>query len=409
MLDQFTPNSNPIVIFKSMLGGENTLYLLTNDYIAKFWSSRKTPPSRKVGGKPKGRLIGPRLPAWGFVTDHELAAFFGIQFLIGYHRLPELSMYWKQQPDTGLGLGIIQQVMTRERFKFISKHIACASPCDDVDPDSEDPYQEQKQPDPIRKIRPLVRRLNYRFSWCRNSPRGQSIDESMVPSKGRSVLRQTMKKKPFKSGFKIWNRCCQKGYTYSFEIYQGARFGEKQGRSRSNEAVERVVVDLRQPLTDQGFVVAFERFFTSIALLDKLRENGVNDVGTILPSRFNQPIMTKNESNLRPDEFVAKFGVEPGKYQKGIFVWRDTKLFRVASNYHGSDIVKVRRKQRDGSFRSKSCPKAIDDYVNNMGGVDTANQLRSYYERDCKAKKMVAPSLILSLGDMSGEQLDMLQ
>lgn len=390
VLSQFSPISNPHGVFKSMLGGEDTLYLLreaTNDYIAEFWSSRKTPPSRKVGGKPEGRLIGPRLPAGGFVTDHELAAFFGIQFLIGYHRLPELSMFWEQQPDAGLGLGIIQQAMTRERFKFISKHIACASPWDDVDQDSDDPDQEPERPDPIRKIRPLVKRLNERYDACRKPPRGQSIDESMVKFKGRSVLRQTMKNKPIKSGFKIWSRCCNSGYTYKFEIYQGARFGEKQGRSRNNEAVERVVVDLCQPLTDQGFVVAFDRFFTSIALLDKLREDGVNAVGTILPSRVNQPIMTKNESNLRPDEFVAKFGGEPGTCRKGIFVWRDTKAFRVASNYHGSDIVKVRRKQRDGSFRSKSCPKAIDDYVNNMGGVDTANQLRSYYERDRKAKK----------------------
>ncbi len=163
-----------------------------------------------------------------------------------------------------------------------------------------------------------------------------------------------MKNKPIKPGFKIWSRCCHRWYTYKFEIYQGARFGEKQKRSRNNEAVERVVVDLCQPLTDQGFVVAFYRFFTSIALLDTFRENGVNAVGTILPSRVNQPIMTKNESNLRPDEFAAKFGGEPGTCRKGIFAWRDTKAFRVTSNYHGSDIVKVRRKQRDGSFRSKS-------------------------------------------------------
>jgi hypothetical protein len=131
VLSQFNRVSNPLGVYKSMLGGEITLYLLrkaTNDYIAEFWSSRKTPPSRKVGGKPEGRLIGPRLPAGGFVTDQELVASFGIQFLIGYHRLPELSMFWEQQPDAGLGLGIIQQAMTRERFKFITKHRACASP-----------------------------------------------------------------------------------------------------------------------------------------------------------------------------------------------------------------------------------------------------------------------------------------
>jgi hypothetical protein len=121
VLSQFNGISNPLGVFKSMLGGEDTLYLLreaTNDYIAEFWRSRKTPPSRKVGGKPEGRLIGPRLPAGGFVTDHELVAFLCHTVLIGYHRLPEMSMFWEQQPDAGLGLGIIQQAMTREQFKL---------------------------------------------------------------------------------------------------------------------------------------------------------------------------------------------------------------------------------------------------------------------------------------------------
>jgi hypothetical protein len=100
-----------------MLGGEFTFSLLreaTDDYIAEFWNKGKTQPSRRVGGKPEGRRIGSILPPGGFVTDLELAAFFGIQFLIGYYRMLELSMFWEQQPDTGLGIGIIQQAMTRE-------------------------------------------------------------------------------------------------------------------------------------------------------------------------------------------------------------------------------------------------------------------------------------------------------
>ena len=53
------------------------------------------------------------------VTMNELVTFLGIQMLIGYHRLPELSIYWEQQPDSGNALGIIQQMMTRERFRFL--------------------------------------------------------------------------------------------------------------------------------------------------------------------------------------------------------------------------------------------------------------------------------------------------
>jgi hypothetical protein len=44
---------------------------------------------------------------------------------MGYHELQELSMYWERQPDSGYGLGIVHQAITRERFKFISKLLAC--------------------------------------------------------------------------------------------------------------------------------------------------------------------------------------------------------------------------------------------------------------------------------------------
>lgn len=91
-------------------------------------------------------------------------------------------------------------------------------------------------------------------------------------------------------------------------MYHGTWFGEKQGRPRNNEAVERVVVDLCKPITGQGHVVAIDRFFTNIALLDKL--HGFNAARTILPRRVNQPIVTKNESNLRQEEFAAKFSIE---------------------------------------------------------------------------------------------------
>jgi hypothetical protein len=386
VLSEFNRKDRPVSVFMRLLGGHETLAFIleaTNDYIRTFFwekNDKRRPPSRKIGGKPEGRKE-PEVPYEGLVTIHELYAFLGIQFLIGYHRLPELSMYWERQPDSGYGLGIVQQAMTRERFKFISKHIACARP---VELDEENRMMARR--DPIGKIRPFVDALNDRFNVCRKPPKWQCIDESMVKFKGRSMLRQSMKGKPIKSGFKIWSRCCTRGYTYQFEIYHGSRLSVAP-KSRNNDLVEGVVLDLCRPLAEQGHVVAFDRFFTSIDLLDKLNRNGINAVGTILPSRVNQPIMTKNESNLQQDEFVAKFGGEPGTCRKGIFIWRDTKAFRLASNYHGSEVVQVERKQRDGSFRKKPCPKAIADYVDNMGGVDTANQLRSYYERDRKSKK----------------------
>jgi hypothetical protein len=52
--------------------------------------------------------------------------------------------------------------MTRELFKFISKHLAGASPLVPVDPNDLD--QTNQRPDPILQIRPLVDTLNYFFT-----------------------------------------------------------------------------------------------------------------------------------------------------------------------------------------------------------------------------------------------------
>jgi hypothetical protein len=76
----------------------------------------------------------------GYVTQAELLTFLGL--LMGYHYLPELSLYWAQDPD--LGLGIVQQSMTRDRFKFISKHVAITSP-EDLSISNE----ERGKPDPL--------------------------------------------------------------------------------------------------------------------------------------------------------------------------------------------------------------------------------------------------------------------
>ena len=49
-----------------------------------------------------------------------------------------------------------------------------------------------------------------------------SVDEIMVPFKGKSLLRQHMPGKPHKWGFKLWGRCGMSGFLYYFDVYQGS-------------------------------------------------------------------------------------------------------------------------------------------------------------------------------------------
>jgi hypothetical protein len=170
VFSKFHPRDNPLHIFWSMFGGFQTFDLLlekTNKRIRDSWNyvEKAIHHLGDLEADQKGGNLA-KCFLKGLIDRYELVAFLGIQFLMGYHRLPELSMYWERQLDSGYCLEIVHQAMTRERFKFISKHLACA---DHGELDKNKQLKVRK--DPIHKIQSLVDVLNKQFSECRRSPR----------------------------------------------------------------------------------------------------------------------------------------------------------------------------------------------------------------------------------------------
>ena len=99
--------------------------------------------------------------------------FIGIQLSMGYHRLPDMDLYWSGDVDVGVGL--VQNVMSRDRFKIISSNLHVVQP----------EYETKHPDDKLRKIRPLIELLDRSFKEHRYPNEWQSIDESMVKFKGR--------------------------------------------------------------------------------------------------------------------------------------------------------------------------------------------------------------------------------
>ena len=56
------------------------------------------------------------------------------------------------------------------------------------------------------KMRPVIDHLNSKVSEVLSNVSEQSIDEHMVKFKGRSGMKQYIKSKPIKWGFKFWFR-----------------------------------------------------------------------------------------------------------------------------------------------------------------------------------------------------------
>ena len=123
------------------------------------------------------------------VSIDEIRAFIGINFVMGYHKLPTLRSYW--ETSASMTVSFIANVMTRERFKEILSNLHFSNNDDSLPKDHPD-Y------DRSFKVRWLIDYLNERFLGAMESEADQSVDEHMVKFKGRSIMRQHIKNKPIK-------------------------------------------------------------------------------------------------------------------------------------------------------------------------------------------------------------------
>ncbi|CAI5677988.1 unnamed protein product [Oreochromis niloticus] len=111
-----------------------------------------------------------------------------------------------------------------------------------------------------------------------------TVDERLVPFRGRCPFRQYMPNKPARYGIKIWVACdARSSYAWKMQVYTGKP--DKRGPPEKHLAA-RVVLDLTEGLTP-GRNVTCDNFFTSRELADRLfRERGHTVLGTL---RANRP------------------------------------------------------------------------------------------------------------------------
>ena len=133
------------------------------------------------------------------ISEEELRAFLGVNIVMGINKLPTIKSYWSV--DEGLGNPVIQKAMTRGQFLEILQNIHFADNHKELPPKVGDQY------DRAWKLRPLFNHREKHFQEALQPECHQSTDEPMCKFKGKSIMRQYMKNKPIKWGFKFWF-CC---------------------------------------------------------------------------------------------------------------------------------------------------------------------------------------------------------
>ena len=96
-----------------------------------------------------------------------------------------------------------------------------------------------------------------------------SVDELIIPFKGRSSLKQYVRNKPHKQGIKVFARTGSSGIVYDFEMYMGKGTAENVSPlGISGDVVLRLVDGLPK---GQNYKLFMDNWFTSFSIMCALK------------------------------------------------------------------------------------------------------------------------------------------
>ncbi|XP_063224514.1 piggyBac transposable element-derived protein 4-like [Bacillus rossius redtenbacheri] len=300
----------------------------------------------------------------------EIRTFIGINLYMGITKKPSYRDYWSSEPD--LGENYISKLMTVKRFSFLLSHLH-------LNDNTVAPDRNSVSYDKLYKLRPLLDHLSKKFFECYQPHQKLAVDESMVKFKGRSSLKQYMRDKPIKRGYKSWMLCDESSYNLKFDIYTGKTLGATEVGLGA-----KVVQNLLSGLEGCHHIVFMDNYFSSYDLFSNLKSKSeIYACGTINPRRKHLPAL-KDEKQLERGEFdcrVSEDGV-------AVYRWKDNKAVNLISTCHDPlDVSSVNRKMKDGTVTTIKCPQVLKDYNSHMNFVDNFDRLKSDYAINRKSKK----------------------
>ncbi|XP_042158958.1 piggyBac transposable element-derived protein 4-like [Oncorhynchus tshawytscha] len=189
-----------------------------------------------------------------------------------------------------------------------------------------------------------------------------TVDEQLVPFRGRCPFRQYIPSKPAKYGIKSWVACDAKSsYAWKMQVYTGKAAG---GGPEKNQGM-RVVLDLTTGLSGRN--VTCDNFFTSYDLGQRLLERNLTMVGTVRRNKAELPPALL-ESRGR-QVLSSRFAFTPTATLVSYLAKRNKNVL-LLSTLHTEGHISDRRDKK---------PALILDYNCNKGGVDNLDKVVGTY------------------------------
>ena len=203
----------------------------------------------------------------------ELEKFFGVLIFSSYCKLPSTRNYWSNDED--LGQSLIKNAMTRNRFQQLKSIIHFCN---------NEEFENNKS-DKGYKIRVLIQLMQKSFKKFGVFETDLSVDEIIIKYYGHNALKQFMRGKPIRFGYKFWALCGISGYCYNFDLYCGRN--QQEGPHDDLCLGSRVVLQMLEVVEEpRSHCIFFDNLFTSLVLPTYLRDEGFLATGTMRDNRL---------------------------------------------------------------------------------------------------------------------------
>nr|XP_022911139.1 piggyBac transposable element-derived protein 4-like [Onthophagus taurus] len=295
----------------------------------------------------------------------EMNALFGLLILSGLVKSghQNLEDLWNVHQ---LGIDIFQTTMSLKRFKFLIRYMRF----DDINT-----RHARRQEDKLAPIREIFERFNHNCKQVYTVSEYCTLDEQLVPFRGRCSFRMYIPSKPAKYGLKIFTLVdARTWYILKSEVYVGK---QNDGSFKVSNTTVDVTMRLTEPIHRSGRNLTIDNWFTSFPLAELLLQQNVTMVGT----------MKKNKKEL-PPELLAK-----GRPEKSsVFAYQNNKTVVSYVPKKNKNVVLLSTMHlEDGTIDETtgedSKPEIITFYNMTKGGVDVVDKLCSTYSTARKTNR----------------------
>ncbi|XP_057182270.1 piggyBac transposable element-derived protein 4-like [Triplophysa rosa] len=339
-----------------------------------FFSSRVMQKIIEHSNAYGAKCLAAKRQSWCDISLKDFKSFLALIVYMGLVKCFNLTDYWKKSDIYSLPYPV--QVMSCRRFLAISSALHLSDP-------EEDAENEKKKGtagyDRLFKIKPLYKDIKEACQTYFHPFQNISVDERMVASKARNGLKQYMKNKPTKWGYKLFVLADSlSGYTWDFFVYEG-KSDTKQGKGVGYDTVMRLV---NEKSLGTGYKLFVDNFYTTPMLFRDLLSKKILACGTVRANRIGRSTTAAPRGNIRWFRDDNLLLVE----------WKDRRNVLLCSTFHkafNGDKVKRKVKGGDGVWTEEefTVPPAVLDYNKHMGGVDLSDALIGYYKVLHKTRK----------------------